>query len=313
MLKFYRFRQDYLKFEGNDRLDLVNRLSTNRVDTLQKYSGIKTVLTNDKGRIIDLISLFNFGDFIFAACSLNNSVNVLAHLDKYTIMDDFRAINMTGTHETILFFGDESDKFSLDKFGIELSGKKNNDFDVFKSDAKDTIISRNDDSFGGFKFIYPSEDKNIWNDFFFSGHAESSVKLKEITGEHYETERIIRGIPAYGKEMSENTNPLECGLNDYVSFTKGCYIGQEVIARMDAYDKISRHMIKIRSDKPFSSSSKIVTDGKECGFVTSAVRTGDNKYAGLGFIKTIFLESENKFLLKYNDSQTECKIFKLEK
>jgi len=309
MLNFYRFRQDYLKFEGNDRLDLVNRLSTNRVNTLQQYSGIKTVLTNDKGRFIDLITLYNFGDFVFAACSFNNAGNVLTHLDKYTIMDDFKPFNMAGTHETILFFGNDSLKFVNNVFDIDISGISNNDFKVFKSSGKDAIVSRNDDKFGGFMFIYAIEDKSFWNDFLFSGEITTVFNAVEVTDEQFEAERIAKGIPAYGKEISEQTNPLECGMNDYVSFTKGCYIGQEVIARMDAYDKISKHMIKIESAVSFKQADKIVTDGKECGFVTSRVKTSDTNYTGLGFVKTIFLNFDKSYQIKNDRFNFDCKIY----
>jgi len=61
MLNFYRLKQDYLKFEGNERLDLINRLSTNQVDKLQRFKGAKTVLTTDKGRFVDLITFIISG------------------------------------------------------------------------------------------------------------------------------------------------------------------------------------------------------------------------------------------------------------
>src|SRR6187399_1261410 len=106
MLNFYRLPQDYLKFTGAERLDLINRLSTNEVNSLGKSGGTKTILTSDKGRFVDLLTLYNFGDFVFASCSLNNSQNVISYLDKYTIMDDFTPVNMSGTHETVLLHGE---------------------------------------------------------------------------------------------------------------------------------------------------------------------------------------------------------------
>jgi len=109
--------------------------------------------------------------------------------------------------------------------------------------------------------------------------------------------------------MTDQTNPLECGMNDYVSFTKGCYIGQEVIARMDAYDKISKHMIRIESAAPFQQGDKITTENKECGFVTSSVKTSDNNFIGLGFIKTIFLDFEKSYQIKNEKFIMDCKIF----
>src|SRR5438552_9623779 len=98
MLNFYRIKFDYLKFEGNERLDLINRLSTNEVNSPGKLKGVKTIFTTDKGRFVDLLTLYNFGDFVFSTCSFSNAQKVIAHLNKYTIMDDFRAINMAGTH-----------------------------------------------------------------------------------------------------------------------------------------------------------------------------------------------------------------------
>jgi folate-binding Fe-S cluster repair protein YgfZ len=148
MLNFYRLQQDYLKFEGADRLDLINRLSTNEVNSLEKYMGIKTILTSDKGRFVDIVTLYNFGDFVFAACSFNNSKNVIAYLDKYTIMDDFKPVDMSGTHETILFYGDEVSSFASELFNIDTGNFENDDFSVYASDDKDSIIARNDDAFG---------------------------------------------------------------------------------------------------------------------------------------------------------------------
>src|SRR3990172_4787214 len=181
MPNFYSFRQDYLKFEGSDRLDLINRLSTNQVNNLQKNKGIKTVLTNDKGRFVDVLTLYNFGDFIFAACSFNNSTNVIDHLDKYTIMDDFKPVNMAGTHETILFFGNDVSGFINDLFSINVNDFINNDFEIYISEGHHSIIARNDDTIGGYMFIYAAKDHNYWYSFIFNNKNVSEYALKEMT------------------------------------------------------------------------------------------------------------------------------------
>ncbi len=129
-------------------------------------------------------------------------------------------------------------------FNADISGFTNNDFTIY-SDGKDAIISRNDDVFGGFLFICASED----NEFYSKKILKNNSDLKKITQSEYETLRIEYGIPKFGKEMTNETNPLECGLEKYVSFTKGCYIGQEVIARLDTYDKISKHMVGFKIEK----------------------------------------------------------------
>lgn len=316
MLYFCKIKSDFLKFEGSDRLDLINRLSTNEVNSLGKFNCIKTILTSDKGRFVDLITLYNFGDFVFSMCSGGNAKNVLNHLEKYTIMDDFKATDMTGTHEAVLFFGKDADNFAEDTFGSKPEKLENNDFSIFKrNDSLDTIAAKNDDGFGGIYFIYPVEDKNFWKEKLLAPKITDDVSrreydLKEVSESEFEVLRIEKGIPGFGKEMSDLTNPLECGLNKYVSFTKGCYIGQEVIARLDAYDKINKHMVGIISAQEIPIA-KITVDGKECGFTTSTAHSEKFGYLGLGFVKTIFLDTKKDYKIKSEDNLIDCKITEL--
>ncbi len=310
MLNFHYLKFDYLKFEGNERLDLINRLSTNETGALGKFNCVKTILTTDKGRFVDLLTLYIFGDFVFCTCSPGNSENVIVHLDKYTIMDDFRAVNMSGTHEAILFSGNQAENFAKEVFNAD--SFTGNDFSVYSESGHDVVITRNDDSFGGFIFIYAAEDKNFWSKKIFEKENDPS----EINDEQYEVMRIGYGIPLFGKEMTGLTNPLECGLGKYVSFTKGCYIGQEVIARLDAYDKINKHLVGFIAENPVKISGdigqvKFITDNKECGFVTSSANSEKFGNIGLGFVKTLFLDYEKEYIIKNDDGSVKCKIVKL--
>jgi len=313
MLNFYRLPQDFLKFSGSERLDLINRLSTNGVNTLEKFHSVKTVLTSDKGRFIDLLQLYSLGETVFCTCSFQNSANVISHLDKYTIMDDFTAENLSGTHETILFFGDDASAFINKITGVDIAALTENSFTV--TSDHDAIIQLNDDAFGGVKFIFAVNDKEYWSEMLFADENLSEFGLKELSESEFETKRIELGIPKFGAEMSDLTNPLECGMNKYVSFTKGCYIGQEVIARLDAYDKISKHLVGLKIKSPnkidLSSAGKITFDGKECGFVTSAAYSDAFGSIALGFVKTIFLDYDKNYIIKNNESGLECTITRL--
>ena len=312
MLNFYKLPKDYLKFEGTDRLDLVNRLSTNQVIPLETYKGVKTILTSDKGRFVDLLTLFNFGDFVFVECSFNNAANVTTHLDKYTIMDDFTITDLSGTHETILFFGDSAEKFISKLTWGDVSLMQDSGFIL--TSEHDAIAFYSDDIIGGIEFTYSVNDKDFWINAIFSEENRSEFGITEFSAEQFEVMRIESGIPKIGKEMTDLTNPLECGLNKYVSFTKGCYIGQEVIARLDAYDKISKHLVGLKlestNDLP-AYGEKITLEGKECGFVTSAIVSEKHGSIALGFIKTIFLDHNKKYAVKHNDTLLECSLVKL--
>ena len=315
MLNFYKIKCDYLKFTGNERLDLIHRLSTNDVNSLPKYGVRKTVLTSDKGRFIDVLTLYNFADFAFASCSDENALNVIKHLDKYTIMDDFKAENMVDSHETILIYGIDAKKYLGEVFNFDFSKLKEESFKVFDDDGRDTILYCNDDGFGGIVFIYSAKDKEYFKMKLFDRKLTEKFAVAETQETEYETKRILFGIPEFGKEMNEQTNPLECGLEKYVSFTKGCYIGQEVISRLDTYDKVSKHLIGIKlEDRPTSEieyNAKITLEGTECGYITSFIESEIHGNIGLGFVKTPFLDYTKKYRIKNKKNLYDCKIIKL--
>jgi folate-binding protein YgfZ len=87
--------------------------------------------------------------------------------------------------------------------------------------------------------------------------------------------RIDRLLPAVGHELSALANPLEAGAAAAVDFEKGCYIGQEVIARLDSYDKVQRVPRRIRRDPEAEQfpnpGSVLYADGKNAGFVTTLI------------------------------------------
>lgn len=86
--------------------------------------------------------------------------------------------------------------------------------------------------------------------------------------------RIEQGIPASKKELHPAFNPLELNLWSWISFTKGCYIGQEVIARLDTYQKIQKILSKVHSSSVVAERATL-SDGSEneCGIITSVVPT----------------------------------------
>ena len=103
-----------------------------------------------------------------------------------------------------------------------------------------------------------------------------------------ELARIEQGVPAFGAELSESYNPLEAGLQHMVSYTKGCYIGQEVIARLTTYDKVQKRLVRLTwpADAQVDAGTKLMLDGRQAGVVTSAIRDPRTGYGlGLGYVR----------------------------
>jgi len=101
--------------------------------------------------------------------------------------------------------------------------------------------------------------------------------------------RVRYGVAAYGQEMGDAYNPLEAGLIGSIDFGKGCYIGQEVIARLDTYHKVQRHLVMLRfaPDAQVAEGMTLRHGERSVGVVTSMARiptTG--QVIGLGYVRT---------------------------
>lgn len=119
----------------------------------------------------------------------------------------------------------------------------------------------------------------------------------------YDLWRVHNGIPLAGKELVEDFNPLELHLRDWISFSKGCYIGQEIIARLDTYKKVQRALYHFST--PFNVNEQaMLTDntGMAIGKITSVVNEGTVR-TGLAVIKT--KNPEQPYIVTLKDDDRE--------
>ncbi len=89
----------------------------------------------------------------------------------------------------------------------------------------------------------------------------------------YHVLRVEAGVPAPGAELTEQVNPLEAGLRRFCDDHKGCYTGQEIIARQITYDKVTTHLVGLLLDERVAPEAKIMAEGKQAGWVSSAVHS----------------------------------------
>jgi aminomethyltransferase len=102
--------------------------------------------------------------------------------------------------------------------------------------------------------------------------------------------RIEAGLPRFGRELTLDYIPLEANLWPDVSFTKGCYTGQEIIARMESRGRLAKRLVRLRAAEPVAAGTPVMANGKEVGSITSAA-VGLEETVALGYIKTGVLET----------------------
>lgn len=271
-----------LRGVGKDLLDLLHRLTTQDLKGLPIGAGLPAVLTSAKGRIVDRLFVHRAAEReVILVAGEGRASAVLEHLRKFTFAEETGLEDVTGTTALFSLLGNRAADLLPDPGpwgarretigGIEVLILGH---DGFTAEGRSVLAARE-----GAEPV----------------RAFLSARARVIDAETLEIWRVLRGLPAPGSELTEDWNPLEAGLRDHVSFTKGCYVGQEVVARLNTYDKVSRRLVRLRIPEGVpvpSPGAEVKSGGKAVGRVTSAVRAPDGGAAALAYVKARELSGE---------------------
>ena len=282
---------------GKDVVDFFNRMTTNDIAKIGDNENIKTVLLTDKGRIIDLLTLFRRDEKLFIKTSYYYEKKVNEYLNKYIVMDDVSLAKCDGQFVNFIVTGEGKDK------AIERVSEYESKFSLENSQKNILLYYSEDIGFESLEVICHLDKSHEIRSLLSDGNFQTCLD--------YEYMRISSGYPEAPGELNENINPLECGLRKYVSFKKGCYVGQEVVARLDSQDKIPKQMIKITSDEILKADALIYdSDGNDCGFVSSAA-ANEGMNNALGFIRSVNLDFDSEYKSVMEEKKFSIKIHKI--
>ena len=291
-----------LKAMGEDALDLLNRLSTNKVDHLEPGHWAPTVLTTDRGRIVDLLCVIHAGDCVFLLTSPGQQQPVIEWLDKYTIMEDLEVEDVSRSTTVVALAGAGTDAV-LGLAGDEpeyLPGRIYPAATVSVGGVEAIAVSRPLGDLSCRLLIVPTDAASAVTG------ALAEAGAATVEADDWETLRVRSGNPAFGSEMGEPYNPLEAGLIGAIDFTKGCYIGQEVIARLDSYDRVQKYLAVLRFSDGADATvgTSLAHEGRTAGTVTSLYRTPGGELRGLGYVRTAAAEPGQTLELQAPSSGT---------
>jgi folate-binding protein YgfZ len=228
-------------------------------------------------------------------------------INKYIISDDIFQNDISGKYTIFELLGPQVESFIIMISGNAVNIQENS-FKVINTDGIIFFLAKLKDKNGKMKFWiiadpnygqhlvrYMIENKSIF-DFNLIG---------EEAGEIY---RIEQGIPAAPHEINDLYNPHEARLMDLVDTGKGCYIGQEVIARLGTYDKVQKYLMGLEFSEAVEDDHKFSLfdeQGLEAGEITSYIYSPNfKKHIGLGYIKKAFLQKGKILTAKSNDGIT---------
>ena len=278
-----------LRVSGADALDLLNRLSTNNLDDLAIGDVQGTVLTTNKGRIIDLLYVLRQDDHLLVLTGPETCQRVAEWIDFYTFIEDVVVEDVTEETAMLSVVGRAATSSLPQLADMPLYGSAQ-----ITIDGVDVLALRTDfTGVDGYDLIGPAEQAPaLWDALTATGAAPVGSQALELV-------RISNGIAGNGGELEEDYNPIEAGLMDFISFNKGCYIGQEVVARLNTYDKVQKHLVRLSWDGDDAPElpADLLHDGRKVGTLTTAVKTIDgDKFIGLGFVRKAHVEEGVRLL-----------------
>lgn len=269
-----------LKITGASRLDLIDRMSTQAVKRLQSGEGCATILTTDIGRIIDRLILYASSDTVYALTSENHADPIARYLMRYVFFnDDFHLSDISAETAVFAVYGPQANA-KLAAAGFPELDLPLHHWRQAAVGGITAYLHRTDPINGdGYFVMCQARDRDaLWNHLVGSGLVVADEAAFDFL-------RIENGRPRFGRELTLDYIPLEANLWDDISFSKGCYIGQEIIARMESRGKLAKKLTQLRPAAPVTAGSDLLADGKKVGTVTS-VAAGPEGAVALGYLRT---------------------------
>jgi folate-binding protein YgfZ len=281
----------YFSFTGPDRVRYLNAILTNNIKDLSANHGNVSLLLNPQGRILAEIETYTLGDQLFCVSYAMIRERLLEWLDKYIIMDDVTLADQTQRFGTLALEGPNSAAVVAELTGIDLASIDELASVDAELRAGNTIpcrlVKRSPGDVPGAEFVVERDHlTSLWTVLYEAvrRHGGGPMGYSALSAR-----RLAQGAPWFGYDFGEKQIPHEAGLQDsHISYTKGCYTGQEIVERVRSRGQVNRQRVDLLfSGTGVPAAGEVLTvDGKEAGYVTRAAlpwfRTSP---IGMGYVR----------------------------
>jgi tRNA-modifying protein YgfZ len=255
-----------IRLRGKDRRDFLHRLSTNAILPLKPGEGALTALLNPKGRLLDLLQVLALEEELLLIASDGAGEKVLSWLEAFHFREEV-AIEPWDS-DCVGLYGEEARSFLSRLAGEEVPALP---YGHHRSLTLGGISARAAGSFplagqGFLLLTAPGSSPSLQE-------RLQGAGAREASGQMLEALRVAAGVPAWGRELSEEFNPWEAGLDAAVSLSKGCYVGQEIVARIHTYKKLQRRLTGLEVEEGSEAptvGATVLHQAEQVATITSA-------------------------------------------
>ena len=253
---FVRLDSTVIEITGGDRQAFLHNFCTNEIKGLDAAHACEAFVLNGKGKSIAHVHVLNTGDSLVLHGVAGIGPVLMEHLDRYIIREDVQLTDVSTLREVTFTPG----KSLLDPNRVSMGSKSSKiEANVEIADFGNLVISEPDVETDG----------------------------TEVPIEALEMLRVEKRTPWFGRDIDDSNLPQELLRDDKaISFNKGCYLGQETVARIDAMGKVNRVLVAVSMDAELPVGSELVVGDKAMGRLTSAAWSPPkNGWLGMAIVR----------------------------
>ena len=302
---FDRSHEGRIALSGDDRFDLINRMSTNNILNMGVGAGRSTVFTNPNGRIIDRVIGFSRADeTLLLLAGPGRGEALQNYLQRNIFFND--AVTLASLNAKTCQFALHGPKAGevLAEIVPEVADLEvNQSADVQTAQGIEFFVVRRQPYSGTHYNVIVSQTDApaMWA---LLAEAGQPFGLRPSGGLVYNALRIATGQPGTGHELSSDYIPLDVGLWNDISFNKGCYTGQEIIARMESRERVARTIVHLTAESAIPQAADLYDEGKKVGSVTSSVTTPTGEHVAIAVVKVAAAQPERHLQINTDGNQS---------
>ena len=277
----------YLTATGPDARRYLHAMVTNEVKALEPGQGRYTLQLNAQGQILADLYLLAMEDHLLLETDWALKEKLRAVLEKYIIADDVELGDRSDQLAALSVEGPRSGELLRGAGAGTLPGEEFNHAWVKLGESPVLVVRLSETGEEGYRLIFTVEyAQSLWDAL---TAAQSKAPWKPIGHAAFELLRTEAGLPRYGAELDERTLPPEAGLEARaISYTKGCYLGQEIVERIRSRGHVNRKLVGLTLGAgPLPPrGAKLAKDGKDAGFLTTAIESPTlGRRIALGYLR----------------------------
>jgi glycine cleavage system T protein len=298
---------------GKEGGQFLHGIVTNEIKGLQKGKGGRAAFLTGKGKVMALCRVLGLGDEYLIINDPQTHEKIFKYVFPFSYAGDFKAEELSESYRTLSVQGPRALLVMKEICFEPVPALEDHDWiETMIAGHHVLVVRASHTGEQGYDILVPEAGlEDVWDFILLKGafHSIAPVGLRALG-----SLRIEAGIPVYGVDADDTNMMLELGMSDAVSFTKGCYTGQEAVAMATYRGHVSKKLsgLVFANESLPDSGDKIIKDGKEVGQITSSLKSPSlGSVIALGYVKYGSFEPGTKLEVQHKEEMLPAEVVEL--